>query len=68
MTVIQSPFNLNWMDFESENGSNNSNEELIEFLSSGTWRIQAEVDNYRGVGPGGASFNHVWIRPWSYNN
>jgi hypothetical protein len=60
MTVIQSPFNLNWMDFESENGSNNSNEELIEFLSSGTWRIQAEVDNYRGVGPGGAITAEWW--------
>ena len=45
MIVVQSPFNLNWMDFESENGNNNSNEELVEFLSSGSWRIQAEVDN-----------------------
>ena len=60
MTVIQSPFNLNWMDFESANGNNNSNEELVEFLSSGTWRIQAEVDNYRGVGPGGASTAEWW--------
>ena len=60
MTVIQSPFNLNWMDFESENGNNNSNEELVEFLSSGSWRIQAEVDNYRGVGPGGAITAEWW--------
>jgi hypothetical protein len=60
MTVIQSPFNLNWMDFESENGNNNSNEELVEFLSSGTWRIQAEADNYRGVGPGGAITAEWW--------
>jgi len=60
MTVIESPFNLNWMDFESSNGNNNSNEELIEFLSSGTWRIQSEVDNYRGVGPGGAFTAEWW--------
>ena len=60
MIVVQSPFNLNWMDFESENGNNNSNEELVEFLSSGSWRIQSEVDNYRGVGPGGAITAEWW--------
>ena len=54
MTVIQSPFNLNWMDFEFTDGSNNSNEELVEFLSSGSWRIQSEFDGYRGGGPGSA--------------
>ena len=60
MTVIQSPFNLNWMDFVSADGNNNTNEELVEFLSSGTWRIQAEVDNYRGVGPGSAYTAEWW--------
>jgi hypothetical protein len=59
MTVIQSPFNLNWMEFESTDGNNNSNEELVEFLSSGTWRIHAEVDNYRGLG-GGSDYSPWW--------
>ena len=54
MTVMQSPFNLNWIDFEFTDGSNNSNEELVEFLSSGTWRVQSEFDGYRGGGPGSA--------------
>ena len=60
MRVLQAPFNLNWMDFVSTDGNNNTNEELVEFLSSGTWRIQAEVDNYRGVGPGSVYTAEWW--------
>jgi hypothetical protein len=60
MRVLQAPFNLNWMDFVSTDGNNNTNDELVEFLSSGTWRIQAEVDNYRGVGPGSVYTAEWW--------
>ena len=40
-------------------GGNGTNEDLITFLESGTWRLQTEVDGYRGVGPG-SSFSAEW--------
>ena len=40
-------------------GSNGTNEDLITFLESGTWRLQTEVSGYRGVGPGD-SFSAEW--------
>jgi len=40
-------------------GGNGTNEDLITFLESGTWRLQTEVSGYRGVGPGD-SFSAEW--------
>ena len=40
-------------------GGNGTNEDLISFLESGTWRLQTEVAGYRGVGPGD-SFSAEW--------
>lgn len=61
MRVIQSAFNLNWIDFIYSGNNSNNNEQLVEFLISGPWRIKSEIDGYRGVGPGN-SYSADW---WS---
>ena len=45
--------------YGNQTGGSGTNEDLITFLESGTWRLQTEVSGYRGVGPGD-SFSAEW--------
>ena len=41
-------------------GGNGTNEDLITFLESGTWRLQTEVFGYRGEGSGDSFSAELW--------
>ena len=45
--------------YGNQTGGSGTNEDLITFLESGTWRLHTEVSGYRGVGPGD-SFSPEW--------